>query len=206
MGYGKAESLFFEDMNHSNFGNDDLWGFQSDLKSEFELNEQIDFEGDEDDAVVPNFFSSGKDDDDVDKFLLEDGLGELCTPTGNELSSEVEFVRGKAKDSRLPMKVDNPHDNVQVGKNECSQEERELCMTSPMSTTSLESLPTRLWTRKEALERYRQKKARRCFKKKIRYHCRKRIASDRPRVGGRFARIVEEVDCNEFVNLEAFAV
>uniref|UniRef100_A0A6T6L7F7 CCT domain-containing protein n=2 Tax=Rhodosorus marinus TaxID=101924 RepID=A0A6T6L7F7_9RHOD len=63
-----------------------------------------------------------------------------------------------------------------------------------------------MWSRDEALTRYRRKKNNRCFKKKIRYECRRKIASDRPRVGGRFARTEEEGgdvdDMDQYVKLE----
>lgn len=53
-------------------------------------------------------------------------------------------------------------------------------------------------TRKECLQRYREKKAKRCFKKNIRYHMRKINADKRPRVKGRFIksmRQAEDADC-----------
>ena len=42
--------------------------------------------------------------------------------------------------------------------------------------------------RAEAMERFRRKKAVRCYGRKVRYQIRKRIATSRPRVNGRFAR------------------
>lgn len=42
--------------------------------------------------------------------------------------------------------------------------------------------------RAEALVRFRRKKAIRCFGRRVRYECRKRIATTRPRVNGRFAK------------------
>jgi len=69
------------------------------------------------------------------------------------------------------------------------------------------SLSPSPWTREDALLRYRRKKANRCFRKKIRYECRRKIASERPRVGGRFARPgddspLNDADLAKFVNLE----
>lgn len=83
--------------------------------------------------------------------------------------------------------------------------------TQPMKT--IQSLPTRRLTtdvqkgiiitlslnssrdpaacrkrRAEAMERFRRKKAVRSFSRKVRYQIRKRIATTRPRVNGRFAR------------------
>lgn len=43
-------------------------------------------------------------------------------------------------------------------------------------------------TRKEALERFRMKRALRSFNKTIRYQCRRNIADERPRVNGRFVK------------------
>lgn len=61
-------------------------------------------------------------------------------------------------------------------------------------------------SREDALIRYKKKRANRCFRKKIRYECRRKIASDRPRVGGRFARTEDDMvdieDVNKYVNLE----
>ncbi|KAA8495394.1 Zinc finger protein CONSTANS-LIKE 5 [Porphyridium purpureum] len=54
------------------------------------------------------------------------------------------------------------------------------------STTDMGTLP--LWSREDALKRYRAKRERRSFKKVVRYDCRKKIAASRPRIGGRFAR------------------
>lgn len=45
--------------------------------------------------------------------------------------------------------------------------------------------------RAEAMERFRKKKAVRCFGRKVRYQVRKRIATTRPRVNGRFARLAD---------------
>lgn len=45
--------------------------------------------------------------------------------------------------------------------------------------------------RKEALERFRNKRANRSFTKKVRYECRKQLADSRPRVKGRFVRKME---------------
>ena len=42
--------------------------------------------------------------------------------------------------------------------------------------------------RAEAMERFRRKKAVRCFGRRVRYQIRKRIATTRPRVNGRFAK------------------
>ncbi len=42
--------------------------------------------------------------------------------------------------------------------------------------------------RAEALVRFRKKKAIRSFGRRVRYECRKRIATTRPRVNGRFAK------------------
>ena len=48
--------------------------------------------------------------------------------------------------------------------------------------------------REEALEKFRRKRANRCFDKKIRYASRKRLADGRPRVKGQFVRIREDAD------------
>jgi len=43
--------------------------------------------------------------------------------------------------------------------------------------------------RQRVLRRYREKRSRRVFKKKVRYECRRKFAIKRPRVGGRFVKI-----------------
>lgn len=47
---------------------------------------------------------------------------------------------------------------------------------------------TKAARRRIALERFRQKRSNRCFQKKIRYACRKRLADVRPRIRGRFVK------------------
>ncbi|KAI0566253.1 CCT domain containing protein [Gracilaria domingensis] len=53
------------------------------------------------------------------------------------------------------------------------------------------ALERRRKRRKEALERFRSKRANRSFAKRVRYECRKQLADSRPRVKGRFVRKVE---------------
>eukprot|EP00184_Porphyridium_aerugineum_P007030 CAMPEP_0184697712 /NCGR_PEP_ID=MMETSP0313-20130426/4586_1 /TAXON_ID=2792 /ORGANISM="Porphyridium aerugineum, Strain SAG 1380-2" /LENGTH=315 /DNA_ID=CAMNT_0027156545 /DNA_START=188 /DNA_END=1135 /DNA_ORIENTATION=+ len=62
-----------------------------------------------------------------------------------------------------------------------------------------------LWSREDALKRYREKRARRCFKKVVRYDCRKKIAASRPRIGGRFARKGEMDRISSVVSLVSMA-
>uniref|UniRef100_A0A7S1T940 CCT domain-containing protein n=1 Tax=Compsopogon caeruleus TaxID=31354 RepID=A0A7S1T940_9RHOD len=69
---------------------------------------------------------------------------------------------------------------------------KEFSVSSPTSSrVTIVRVPTREEAnraRAEAIKRFRLKRAARCFKKKIRYECRKKIAASRPRVGGRFAK------------------
>lgn len=48
----------------------------------------------------------------------------------------------------------------------------------------------------EKLSRYRIKKAKRNFGRKIKYACRKALAENQPRIRGRFAK-TEEVDASK---------
>ena len=48
--------------------------------------------------------------------------------------------------------------------------------------------------RKAALERLREKKKLRCFRKKVRYESRRRLAESRPRVRGQFVKAGASVD------------
>lgn len=50
--------------------------------------------------------------------------------------------------------------------------------------------------RKEKLSRYRNKKTKRNFGRKIKYACRKALADSQPRIRGRFAR-TEELDSSK---------
>eukprot|EP00186_Timspurckia_oligopyrenoides_P000989 CAMPEP_0182451486 /NCGR_PEP_ID=MMETSP1172-20130603/43747_1 /TAXON_ID=708627 /ORGANISM="Timspurckia oligopyrenoides, Strain CCMP3278" /LENGTH=232 /DNA_ID=CAMNT_0024649267 /DNA_START=143 /DNA_END=842 /DNA_ORIENTATION=+ len=61
------------------------------------------------------------------------------------------------------------------------------------------------WTREDALRRYKEKRQRRCFKKVVRYDCRKKIAASRPRVGGRFARKSEMDRIDSVISLVSMA-
>lgn len=59
------------------------------------------------------------------------------------------------------------------------------------SSGNVDSSPSAILSRKrraEAMERFRRKKAVRCYGRRVRYQIRKRIATTRPRVNGRFAR------------------
>lgn len=47
--------------------------------------------------------------------------------------------------------------------------------------------------RSEIIERFREKRRRRVWKKKIRYHCRKNLADKRVRIKGRFVKKIEDV-------------
>lgn len=58
-------------------------------------------------------------------------------------------------------------------------------------------------TRKECLERYKEKKARRLYAKKIRYHLRKINADKRPRIKGRF---VKKEELEEYLKGQGLAL
>ena len=49
-------------------------------------------------------------------------------------------------------------------------------------------------TRQEKLDRYRMKKSKRVWKKKVSYMCRQDVAKHRPRVKGRFVSSKQPVD------------
>lgn len=51
--------------------------------------------------------------------------------------------------------------------------------------------------REAALNKFRQKRKERCFEKKVRYHSRKKLADQRPRVRGQFVRQVVHENRNE---------
>lgn len=66
------------------------------------------------------------------------------------------------------------------------EEQRKLLIT--VSLDAPRDAATCKKRRAEAMERFRRKKAVRCYGRKVRYQIRKRIATSRPRVNGRFAR------------------
>ncbi|KAJ0564264.1 putative response regulator and transcription factor RR-A-type family [Helianthus annuus] len=55
-------------------------------------------------------------------------------------------------------------------------------------TANVGSCSPRLAQREAALNKFRQKKKKRCFEKKVRYQSRKKLAEQRPRVRGQFVR------------------
>jgi len=64
--------------------------------------------------------------------------------------------------------------------------------TTPDESFSFYKGPVRQYTKEErqrVLRRYREKRSRRVFKKKVRYECRRKFAMKRPRIGGRFVKI-----------------
>ncbi|KAJ8439929.1 hypothetical protein Cgig2_003995 [Carnegiea gigantea] len=56
--------------------------------------------------------------------------------------------------------------------------------------------------KRERIERYRTKRSRRNFHKKIQYECRKTLADSRPRIRGRFARNDETEKTNSSADLQ----
>lgn len=78
------------------------------------------------------------------------------------------------------------------------------CLIPPVPTSAINAArpnePEAWRTRRECLERYKEKKARRMYTKKIRYQLRKINADKRPRIKGRFVK-KEELD--EYMKVEA---
>ncbi|KAL2465208.1 two-component response regulator-like PRR37 [Abeliophyllum distichum] len=63
----------------------------------------------------------------------------------------------------------------------------------------------RLSQREASLNKFRQKRKERCFEKKVRYHSRKRLAEQRPRVKGQFVRLITDENRNQAENRTGIA-
>ncbi|KAL2482400.1 Two-component response regulator-like APRR7 [Forsythia ovata] len=63
----------------------------------------------------------------------------------------------------------------------------------------------RLSQREASLNKFRQKRKERCFEKKVRYHSRKRLAEQRPRVKGQFVRQITDENRNQAENRTGIA-
>jgi len=91
-------------------------------------------------------------------------------------ASEVESDQGEGMD---------PHGDVE---GEYGYMERVAALIAAADRAALATNSRRL-----ALQRYKEKRAVRSFKKKIRYQSRKCLAESRPRVGGRFVKREKEI-------------
>ncbi|KAJ8907073.1 hypothetical protein NDN08_003555 [Rhodosorus marinus] len=211
MGYGKLEDMFFDDIHvgvkDTRTEDELLWGLQGDLKSEWDGALDDDNFGD---AVVPTMAQEADAAEKMDALVdaeqsfspissLDYSAEFLNASETTDHAMEVMKPLAPSLPKEKPMSPVTPAPSQAVPPTPVKQEllaEAKPEMHRAYSTPALckNDLAVTPWNRQEALERYRRKKANRCFKKKIRYQCRKRIASDRPRVGGRFARIGEKVD------------
>lgn len=77
---------------------------------------------------------------------------------------------------------------LETSDEDSTSEDRQSSSKDVNDLSSTESAEQRRQIRKEALERFRTKRANRSFQKRIRYNCRKMLADSRPRVKGRFVR------------------
>lgn len=84
--------------------------------------------------------------------------------------------------------MDNNHNNTVPPGQACNQD---FVPQTPMRTDTQRDITLSRKRRAEAMERFRRKKAVRSFGRKVRYQVRKRIATTRPRVNGRFARLAD---------------
>lgn len=66
--------------------------------------------------------------------------------------------------------------------------------SSFMTTQAVSDAESSRKRRAEAMERFRRKKAVRSYARRVRYQVRKRIATTRPRVNGRFARRIDAIN------------
>ncbi|CAN8073849.1 unnamed protein product [Agarophyton chilense] len=85
-----------------------------------------------------------------------------------------------------------PADHPSTSVHTCSSDAKKLSSVSSSTVATDADLSRK--RRAEAMERFRRKKAVRCYARRVRYQVRKRIATTRPRVNGRFARRVDAVN------------
>ncbi|GJQ11146.1 hypothetical protein GpartN1_g2937.t1 [Galdieria partita] len=98
--------------------------------------------------------------------------------SGDSMSSEEQTIISDISESTKDIQSPEPSFvlNNSKGKEQPEEEEEEACMK------------TKTERRRMALERFRQKRSNRCYQKKIRYECRKKLADVRPRIRGRFVK------------------
>ncbi|EME26854.1 hypothetical protein Gasu2_66630 [Galdieria sulphuraria] len=152
------------------------------------------------DSLVPEY-SSGVDD--VCRLFLRDE--ESSPQTSSEVSNchndALEFRKKSHSRVTLPSSVDSMCSEEQTLISDISDSTRDI--ESPEPSFILDDRKRREEEEEEeaeacteakterrriALERFRQKRSNRCYQKKIRYECRKRLADVRPRIRGRFVK------------------
>lgn len=114
---------------------------------------------------------------------LQDGTS---PETMNRVESLARVCKLLAQTSPRPFEGSPPIKMDVVSK---PKDNRELVVLTPSRRCDMHVVSIGIYTRAERrakLERYRAKKNRRTFNKKILYACRKSFADSRPRVGGRF--------------------
>ncbi|KAI0510130.1 hypothetical protein KFK09_010730 [Dendrobium nobile] len=148
--------------------------------------------------------------------LFSDGNLPMPMPSPNLMPTTMRMPVLKTHYQNNPMRLYNMQDkfrqygykptNLQVLQNEHPQQQRPnnnfssaVCNgttrlvpnISIPQTSTLKGVCISAQEKKEKIERYKNKKKRRDFSKKIKYACRKTLADSRPRVRGRFAKTDE---------------
>lgn len=180
-----ADSSFFSVVPSSSlkdFETDEL-GWGSDVPSDFE-------------HVVPDiealslpFKQPGKKAAGKDANLSESLLDmDAEVPVVRAESSSHETRASMSDSTEVPSMSELTSPTVDSGVEELSETEKSAGEEESSEASEAKSAEQRRQLRKEALARFRSKRANRSFEKRIRYNCRKMLADSRPRVKGRFVR------------------
>ncbi|KAJ8907805.1 hypothetical protein NDN08_007909 [Rhodosorus marinus] len=116
----------------------------------------------------------GNDGSDVLDYWLTGMEEQLFSPVGSDISDFLDLK----EDSKAEVELAKSSEAE-------SRDEAPVVVVDSLETS-------KVWTRFEALQRYKLKRQNRKYGKKIRYECRKKIAAGRPRSGGRFVRVANK--------------
>ncbi|PXF40364.1 Zinc finger protein CONSTANS-LIKE 3 [Gracilariopsis chorda] len=126
--------------------------------------------------------------------VVEDGFDHVV-PDVESRNQKAEDVAAAVVVVKMEALVEDKKE-VRIGEKRAREEER-----TADEEEEQKALERRKKRRKEALERFRSKRANRSFAKRVRYECRKQLADSRPRVKGRFVRKVEMALYRKYGNL-----
>lgn len=144
--------------------------------------------------------NEGSDDDDDDDIITEASLQQSEDPSSprsvsafvkETLQHQPSSIIHKTKSRSTRQLITNlilsapPEPLLHLTSLIPNEDVRTSTSSSPQSPPDALSSKQR---RAQAMERFRRKKAVRCYGRQVRYQIRKRIATTRPRVNGRFAR------------------
>eukprot|EP00871_Galdieria_phlegrea_P000899 jgi/Galph1/180/GphlegSOOS_G4979.1 len=144
----------------------------------------------EPDSLVPEV--AGEGDEFCHMFLRDETLSPL---SDGSFSTRISYLSTNSSLNQVPFdKSRNTSDVTSISDisenttGSRSVETGQLVENEKTKQNNFDSSEMKYSRRRAALERFRQKKVNRCFQKKIRYECRKKLADVRPRIKGRFVK------------------